>query len=69
MGVATVGVGWVATIITVAAVAGMEEMFKEIGKPVAAYTFLPTPQITPGELKQFQRIAEKYGQNLYPPDY
>jgi quercetin dioxygenase-like cupin family protein len=49
--------------------AGMEKMFLEIGKPVAADTFLPTPQMTPKEQKQFQSIAEKYGQKLYPPDY
>jgi quercetin dioxygenase-like cupin family protein len=49
--------------------AGMEKMFKEIGKPVSADTFLPPPQMTSEELKQFQSIAEKYGQKLYPPDY
>ena len=50
--------------------AGMEKMFEEIGKPVAADTFLPPPpQMTPEELKRLQNIAEKYGQRLYPPDY
>jgi quercetin dioxygenase-like cupin family protein len=49
--------------------AGMEKMFLEIGKPVAADTLLPIPQMTPEELKQLQTIAEKYGQKLYPPDY
>ncbi|MGA9318446.1 MAG: cupin domain-containing protein [Nitrososphaeraceae archaeon] len=49
--------------------AGMEKMFLEIGKPVAADTLLPIPQITPEELKRIQNIAEKYGQKLYPPDY
>ena len=49
--------------------AGMEEMFKEIGKPVAANTFLPPPHMTLEEQKQIQSIAEKYGQKLYPPDY
>ncbi|MGA9153611.1 MAG: hypothetical protein WBZ36_23775 [Candidatus Nitrosopolaris sp.] len=39
----------------------MEKMFKQIGKPVVGYTFSPPPQMTAGELKQFQRIAEKYG--------
>jgi len=49
--------------------AGMEKMFEEIGKPVAANTFLPPSQMTPEELKQIQSIAEKYGQKLYPPNY
>lgn len=47
----------------------MEKMFIEIGKPVAADTLLPIPQMTPEELKRLQSIAEKYGQKLYPPDY
>jgi quercetin dioxygenase-like cupin family protein len=49
--------------------AGMEKMFKEIGKPVSADTFLPPPQMTQEEQKEVQSIAEKYGQKLYPPDY
>lgn len=49
--------------------AGMEKMFKEIGKQVPANTFLPPPQMTPEEQKRVQNIAEKYGQKLYPPDY
>ena len=49
--------------------AGMEKMFEEVGKPVVADTFLPRPEMTPEELKQFQNIAEKYGAKLYPPDY
>jgi quercetin dioxygenase-like cupin family protein len=49
--------------------AGMDKMFLEIGKPVAADTFLPIPQMTPEELERLQSIAEKYGQKLYPPDY
>jgi hypothetical protein len=38
-------------------------------KAVAADTFLPLPQMTPEEQKQFQSIAEKHGQKLYPQDY
>ena len=30
---------------------------------------LHSPQMTPKEQKQFQSIAEKYRQKLYPPDY
>jgi quercetin dioxygenase-like cupin family protein len=49
--------------------AGMEKMFKEIGKPVAANTFLPPPHMTPEDQKLVQSIAEKYGQKIFPPDY
>jgi quercetin dioxygenase-like cupin family protein len=48
---------------------GMEEMFRELGTPVAAGTFAPAPSLGPAELKRFRTIAEKYGQVLYPPDY
>jgi hypothetical protein len=47
----------------------MEKIFEDVGKPVAADTFLPRQEMTPEELKQFQNVAEKYGAKLYPPDY
>lgn len=49
--------------------AGMEKMFLEVGKPVTANTLLPPPQLTHEDLTRLQNIAEKYGLNLYPPDY
>ena len=49
--------------------AGMEEMFKEIGRPVKAGEFLPQAEPGPEELKKFREIAERYGQKLFPPDY
>ncbi|MDN5866436.1 MAG: cupin domain-containing protein [Candidatus Nitrosocosmicus sp.] len=49
--------------------AGMEKMFREIGKPVDANTFLPPSHMTSEEQKRVQSIAEKYGQKLYPPNY
>jgi hypothetical protein len=49
--------------------AGMEKMFEEVGKPVAAGTFLPPPQMTLEEQKRIQSIAEKFGQIVYPPAY
>jgi quercetin dioxygenase-like cupin family protein len=58
-----------AHILCLTTPAGMEKMFQEIGKPVAANTLLPIPQMTHEELKHLQSIAEKYGQKLYPPDY
>ncbi|QKZ13751.1 cupin domain-containing protein [Spirosoma sp. KUDC1026] len=49
--------------------AGLDDFFKEIGTPVAADTFLPPPQIGPDEVKRLQAIAQKYGQQVFPPDY
>ncbi|HVH95365.1 MAG TPA: cupin domain-containing protein [Bacillus sp. (in: firmicutes)] len=59
----------IAHILCLLTPAGMEKMFEEIGKPVAASTFLPPSQMTPEELKQIQSIAEKYGHKLYSLDY
>ncbi|GAB4021493.1 cupin domain-containing protein [Spirosoma koreense] len=49
--------------------AGLDEFFQEIGTPVAADTFLPPPHFSPDEIKRLQAIAEKYGQQVFPPDY
>ncbi|MBC8137708.1 MAG: hypothetical protein H8F28_17650 [Fibrella sp.] len=49
--------------------AGMDRMFEEIGTPVAADTFLPPPAMGPEEQERLRGIAEKYGQELFPPDY
>jgi quercetin dioxygenase-like cupin family protein len=49
--------------------AGLESFFKEIGKPVDTGTFLPPPTLRKEELDKLQSLAEKYGQELYPPDY
>ncbi len=49
--------------------AGLDSFFKEIGKPVAAGTFLPPPQLSQEDMEKLKAIAEKYGQELYPPDY
>ena len=48
---------------------GLEEMFLEIGKPVAAGEFLPPPPMDPESIKKLIAIAEKHGQKVYPPDY
>jgi quercetin dioxygenase-like cupin family protein len=49
--------------------AGLEEFFEIIGKPVAAGTFLPPPEMDAESVKKLTEIAEKYGQKLFPPDY
>ena len=50
--------------------AGLEEFFKEIGKPVAIGEILPPPPMNnPDAVKKIEKIAEKYGQKVFPPDY
>jgi quercetin dioxygenase-like cupin family protein len=49
--------------------AGMEKMFEEIGQPVKQGVILPPPALGPEQLRKFQEIAVKYGQQLFPPDY
>lgn len=49
--------------------AGLDQFFREIGTPVSAGTFLPPSEMGPEEQKRLQKIAEKYGQELFPPDY
>lgn len=49
--------------------AGLETLFEEIGQPVAAGQFLPPPVLDAAILKKLQAIAEKHGQQVFPPDY
>ncbi len=56
-----------AHLLCVVVPSGLEQMFLEAGVPVAAGKFLPPPD--PSALGKIKTIAEKYGQELYPPDY
>jgi len=49
--------------------AGLEALFEEIGQPVAAGQFLPPPQLDEATIKKLQVIAQKHGQQVYPPNY
>jgi quercetin dioxygenase-like cupin family protein len=49
--------------------AGLDEFFREIGKPVEAGKFLPLHVPGVEELQGLKAIAEKYEQKLYPPNY
>ncbi|GAB4043517.1 cupin domain-containing protein [Spirosoma litoris] len=49
--------------------AGLESLFEEIGQPVAPGQFLPPPLLDAATIKQLQAIAEKHGQQVFPPDY
>jgi quercetin dioxygenase-like cupin family protein len=48
---------------------GLEKFFEEIGKPVEFGSFLPAPTLTLDDQKQLSAVAEKYGQQVFPPDY
>jgi quercetin dioxygenase-like cupin family protein len=58
-----------AHILCIVVAAGLEEFFKEIGKPVAYGEFLPVPEMTPEDAGKLQSIAIKYQQEVFPPDY
>ena len=49
--------------------AGLENFFKEIGQPTAANKFPPPTEMTPEKQKEMKKIAKKYGQEVYPPDF
>jgi quercetin dioxygenase-like cupin family protein len=58
-----------AHILCVVVAAGLEEFFKEIGKPVTYGEFLPEPEMTPEDAEHLKSIALKYNQEVFPPDY
>lgn len=49
--------------------AGLDAFFEEIGTPVQADQFLPPPHLDENSIKKLLAIVEKYGQQVYPPDY
>lgn len=49
--------------------AGLELFFEEIGIPVEPGKFLPPPEMTDETKTKLEAIAEKHGQQLFPPDY
>jgi len=58
-----------AKLLCVVVPAGLEEMFVELGVPVAEGTFLPPPVMDDAMRKKVLALFEKYGQQMYPPDY
>ena len=48
--------------------AGLDDFFKEIGKPIKSDN-TPTLPLSDEEKARLQAIAVKYGQELFPPDY
>ncbi len=59
----------VAHLLCVVVPAGLDQFFEEIGQPVAAGTFLPPTPPAPAELARLQAVAQRYGQELFPPNY
>jgi quercetin dioxygenase-like cupin family protein len=59
----------VAHLLCTVVPAGLETFFTEIGQPVAAGQFLPPPLLDKTALHKLQAIAEKHGQQVFPPDY
>lgn len=58
-----------AHILCIVVAAGLEEFFKEIGQPVAFGSFLPPPVMNAEAAARLKTIAEKYNQEVFPPDY
>lgn len=61
--------GQVAKLLCVVVPSGLEEMFLELGVPVAEGEFLPPPVMDDAMMKKVQALLKKYGQQMYPPDY
>lgn len=58
-----------AHLLCLAVPAGIDQFFQKIGQPVAPGAFLPPPPMDPAAQKETSAIAEKYGQQVFPPDY
>ena len=59
----------VAHLLCIVVPAGLEEMFAEVGTPVAPGTFLPLPVLGPEDRLRMQAIAERYGTEMFPPNH
>jgi quercetin dioxygenase-like cupin family protein len=61
--------GQAAHLLCTVVPSGLEELFFEIGVPVALGDFLPPPPMDPESIKKLIAIAERHGQKVFPPDY
>ena len=59
----------VAHLLCTVVPAGLDSFFREIGQPVETGTFLKPSAPTGEQLEKMKSLAEKYGQELYPPDF
>ncbi len=58
-----------ARLLCYVAPAGLDKFFEKIGQPVKAGEFLPPPQPDPAAISELKKLAEEFGQEIYPPDY
>ena len=58
-----------AHLICIIVPSGLDEFFTKIGEPVESGAFLASSPMTPEKQKQLEEIAERYGQELFPPNY
>jgi len=49
--------------------AGLEELFREVGTPVAIGEFLPPPPMDDARRALLKEMDAKYNQKTYPPDF
>jgi len=61
--------GAMARLLCIVTPAGMDDMFREIGKPVTAGTVVPASAPTAEGIAKMKDIGERYGMELFPPDY
>jgi hypothetical protein len=58
-----------AGLLCIVTPAGMDDMFREIGRPVSAGTVLPASVPTAEGIAKMKDMVERYGMELFPPDY
>jgi len=58
-----------AHLLCIVVPAGLDSFFVEIGTPVDFGEIIPPAQLTSEAISKLQKIAEKYGQEIYPPDF
>jgi quercetin dioxygenase-like cupin family protein len=59
----------VAHLLCTVVPAGLETFFEEVGQPVEHGQFLPLPDLNEAVFKNLKAVAEKNGQQVFPPDY
>ena len=59
-----------ARLLCIVTPAGLDDLFKEIGRPIPAGS-MPPPALPPSPetITRTKEIGEKYGQEFFPPDY
>lgn len=58
-----------AHILCMVVASGLEEFFKEIGQPAGYEEFLPAPEMDAATAEKLKAAANRYNQEIFPPDY